>query len=361
MEILPAIDLRDGKCVRLRQGDYAQETIFGDDPTEMARRWASEGTRWLHLVDLDGAKAGRPVNHEVVRRIVQATGVKCELGGGIRDVAAIRLMLDDVGVERVIIGTQALKQPEWFREMAQRWPGRLVLGIDARDGMVATEGWLDVSKTSAIELAKSYADLDLAAVVYTNIANDGMMQGVDEGTIRDMIALTELGLPVIASGGVTTLRDVQRLADVSREHPKLIGAIIGRAIYEGTIRVAEAMSVVVGDARTSGDPGQWKYPDWQIEWDAKFTIDGLREIASAIINATDLRVELDLFDEGYARVNVFRGDMKIGEVYVNRTIEPSGRIYAIYYGEDDDEFHSAEIDVVVKLLTACRTRFPDSE
>ena len=243
MEILPAIDLRNGKCVRLRQGDYAQETIFGDDPIEMAQRWAAEGTRWLHLVDLDGAKAGRPVNHEVVRGIVQATGVKCELGGGIRDEAAIRLMLDDVGVERVIIGTQALKQPDWFRQMAKQWPGRLVLGIDARDGMVATEGWLDVSKTSAIELAKSYVGLDLAAVVYTNIANDGMMQGVDEGTIRDMIALTELGLPVIASGGVTTLDDVQRLADVSHNHPKLIGAIIGRAIYEGTIRVADAITL----------------------------------------------------------------------------------------------------------------------
>ncbi|MBM3971723.1 MAG: 1-(5-phosphoribosyl)-5-[(5-phosphoribosylamino)methylideneamino]imidazole-4-carboxamide isomerase [Planctomycetes bacterium] len=244
MEILPAIDLRDGKCVRLRQGDYAQETIFGDDPTEIARRWAAEGTRWLHLVDLDGAKAGRPVNHEVVRRIVRATGVKCELGGGIRDEAAIRLMLDDVGVERVIIGTQALKQPNWFREMARRWPGRLVLGIDARDGLVATEGWLDVSKTSAIELAKSYTDLDLAAVVYTNIANDGMMQGVDEGTIRDMIALTQLGLPVIASGGVTTLCDVQRLVEVSSQHPKLIGAIIGRAIYEGTIRVTDALAAI---------------------------------------------------------------------------------------------------------------------
>ena len=360
LEILPAIDLRDGKCVRLRQGDYAQETIFGDDPTEMARRWASEGTRWLHLVDLDGAKAGRPVNHEVVRRIVQATGVKCELGGGIRDEAAIRLMLDDVGVERVIIGTQALKQPDWFREMANRWPGRLVLGIDARDGMVATEGWLDVSKTSAIELAKSYADLNLAAVVYTNIANDGMMQGVDEGTIRDMVSLTELGLPVIASGGVTTLRDVQHLAEVSRRHPKLIGAIIGRAIYEGTIRVAEAMSVVV-DTMTSSDPRQWKYPDWHIEWDGKFTIDGLREIAAAIVATTDLRVQLDLFDVGYARVNVFREGMKIGEIHVNRTNEPSGRIYAIYYGEDDEEVHSTEIEVVVRLLTACRTTFPDSE
>ena len=243
MEILPAIDLRNGKCVRLRQGDYAQETIFGDDPVEMAQRWANDGTAWLHLVDLDGAKAGKPVNHEVVRRIVQATGVKCELGGGIRDEASIRLMLDDVGIERVIIGTQALKQPQWFREMAQHWPGRLVLGIDARDGMVATEGWLDVSKTSAIELAKQYTDLDLAAVVYTNIANDGMMQGVDEATINDMIQLAELGLPVIASGGVTTLDDVRKLATVSRSQPKLIGAIIGRAIYEGTINVADAIQV----------------------------------------------------------------------------------------------------------------------
>lgn len=242
MEILPAIDLRNGKCVRLRQGDYAQETVFGDDPVEMARRWVADGTRWLHLVDLDGAKAGRPVNHEVVRRIVETTGVRCELGGGIRDEAAIRLMLDDVGVERVIIGTQALKQPQWFREMAVKWPGRLVLGIDARDGMVATEGWLDVSKTPAIELAKSYADLNLAAVVYTNIANDGMMQGVDDATIRDMLALADLGLPVIASGGVTTLDDVRKLAAASRSQPKLIGAIIGRAIYEGTICVVEAIA-----------------------------------------------------------------------------------------------------------------------
>lgn len=246
MDILPAIDLRNGKCVRLRQGDYSQETVFGDDPVEMAMHWMSDGAEWLHLVDLDGAKEGKPVNHEVVRGIVQATGLKCELGGGLRDEAAIRRMLDDVRVERVIIGTQALKQPEWFRAMAAKWPGRLVLGIDARDGKVATEGWQDVSQTSAIELAKSYTDLDLAAVIYTNIANDGMMQGIDEGTIRDLIALTELGLPVIASGGVTTLDDVRRLTAVSREHPKLRGAIIGRAIYEGTIQLTEAIQVAAG-------------------------------------------------------------------------------------------------------------------
>jgi phosphoribosylformimino-5-aminoimidazole carboxamide ribotide isomerase len=247
MEILPAIDLRGGKCVRLRQGDYAQETVFSDDPVEMARRWSHEGATWLHLVDLDGAQTGQPVNHDIVRRIVHATGVKCELGGGIRDEAAIRLMLDEVGVQRVIIGTQALKQPQWFRGMAQRWPDKLVLGIDARNGLVATDGWLDVSQTSAIALAKTYADLDLAAIIYTNIANDGMMNGVDEGTISDLIRLAGLGLPVIASGGVTTLEDIYRLSAVSQQHPKLIGAIIGRAIYEGKIRVREAI-----DAACSG-------------------------------------------------------------------------------------------------------------
>ncbi|MDB5339245.1 MAG: phosphoribosylformimino-5-aminoimidazole carboxamide ribotide isomerase [Planctomycetaceae bacterium] len=244
MQLLPAIDLRGGQCVRLRQGDYAQETVFGADPTEMALKWVQQGAERLHLVDLDGAKAGRPVNVDVVRRIVQAVGIPCQLGGGIRDAAAIRLMLDDVGIDRVIVGTQALKQPEWFRQMVQEFPGRLCLGLDARDSFVATEGWLDVSKVSALELASKYADLDLAAVIYTNIANDGMMQGVDRGTIDDMLRLANMGLPVIASGGVTTLDDVRTLASESRTQPKLIGAIIGRALYEGTIQLPEALQVV---------------------------------------------------------------------------------------------------------------------
>ncbi|MEK6259476.1 MAG: 1-(5-phosphoribosyl)-5-[(5-phosphoribosylamino)methylideneamino]imidazole-4-carboxamide isomerase [Planctomycetota bacterium] len=243
MEILPAIDLRGGQCVRLRQGDYAQETVFSNDPAEMARRWAGDGATRLHLVDLDGAKAGRPLNIDAIKAIVGAISIPCELGGGLRDEASIRLMLDEVGVDRAIIGTQALKQPGWFREMTRLFPGRVALGLDARDGMVATAGWLDVSQTSAIDLARQFVGLDLAAVIYTNIANDGMMQGVDEGTIRDMLALAELGLPVIASGGVTTLADVERLAAVSRQQPKLVGAIIGRAIYEGTIRVADAVRV----------------------------------------------------------------------------------------------------------------------
>ena len=247
MQILPAIDLRGGRCVRLRQGDYNQETVFSDDPTAMARQWADAGAPRLHLVDLDGAKAGAPANHDVVRAIVQAIDVPCQLGGGVRDEDAIRRMLDDVGVDRVIVGTQALKAPDWFELMVERYPRRVCLGLDARDSMVATAGWLDVSQTPALELAERFRGLPVGAVIYTNIANDGMMQGVDEQTIEDMIALTKLDLPVIASGGVTTLADVERLAAVHREHPQLVGAIIGRAIYEGTIRVDEAVAAGQSD------------------------------------------------------------------------------------------------------------------
>lgn len=244
MQILPAIDLRGGRCVRLRQGDYNQETVFSDDPVEMARRWADDGAQWLHLVDLDGAREGRPVNHEVVKDIVSATGLACELGGGIRNEDAIRLMLDEAKVQRVIIGTRALKDPAWFREMAERFPGRLVLGIDARDSMVATEGWLDVSQTSAIDLASEYRDLNLAALIYTNIANDGMMQGIDDGTIEDLKRLAGLGFDVIASGGVTTLDDVRRIQTAAQAEPGINGIIIGRAIYEGTIAVREVVELV---------------------------------------------------------------------------------------------------------------------
>jgi len=242
LEILPAIDLRGGKCVRLRQGDYAQETVFGDDPAAMAHRWEANGAPWLHLVDLDGAKAGRPVNLEAIRAILAAVKIPCELGGGIRDEDSIRLMLEEVGLSRAIVGTQALKKPEWFAKMVEKYPGRVALGLDARDSMVATAGWLDVSATPAIELARRFQGLPLAAVIYTNIANDGMMQGVDDATIRDMEALADLGLPVIASGGVTTARDIQNLAALHARQPKLIGAIVGRALYEGTLSVQDAVA-----------------------------------------------------------------------------------------------------------------------
>ncbi|MFO1021083.1 MAG: 1-(5-phosphoribosyl)-5-[(5-phosphoribosylamino)methylideneamino]imidazole-4-carboxamide isomerase [Planctomycetales bacterium] len=244
MELLPAIDLRGGQCVRLRQGDYQQETVFSNDPAEMAVRWQNQGGSRLHLVDLDGAKAGKPVNLSSIRAIVGALTIPCELGGGIRDEASIRLMLEEIQIDRVIVGTQALKQPDWFCRMAEQYPHRLALGLDARDSMVATEGWLEVSKTPAIELAKKFVGVPLAAVIYTNIANDGMMQGVDEATISDMLALTDLGLPVIASGGVSTLKDVERLAVESKQRPKLVGAIIGRALYEGTIALPEALQTV---------------------------------------------------------------------------------------------------------------------
>ncbi|MCA9115145.1 MAG: 1-(5-phosphoribosyl)-5-[(5-phosphoribosylamino)methylideneamino]imidazole-4-carboxamide isomerase [Planctomycetaceae bacterium] len=249
MEIIPAIDLRGGQCVRLRQGDYQQETVFGNDPVAMARHWVSEGAKRLHLVDLDAARTGDPVNHPVVREIVQAVNVPCQLGGGLRDQESIRKALEEIGVERAIVGTRALKDPEWFRQMAAEFPGRLVLGLDAKDSRVATDGWLDVSSMTALELAEQFADLDLAAVVYTNIANDGMMAGVDEATIQDMVALTRLGLNVIASGGVSTLDDVTRLAVVARQHPRLTGAIVGRAIYEKTIIIREAEAAAQGGVR----------------------------------------------------------------------------------------------------------------
>lgn len=244
LQLLPAIDLRGGRCVRLRQGDYAQETVFGDDPVTMAQRWEAEGGDILHLVDLDGAKAGRPVNLEAIRGIVQALRIPVELGGGLRDDESIRLMLEEIGITRVIIGTQALKQPEWFRRMVEKYPGRVALGLDARDSMVATAGWLDVSQTPAIDLARQYQGLPLAALIYTNIANDGMMQGVDRRTIDDMLALAELGFPIIASGGVTTVRDIEALAREHATQPNLAGAIIGRALYEGTLSLAESRHVI---------------------------------------------------------------------------------------------------------------------
>ena len=243
MEILPAIDLRNGKCVRLRQGDYDQETIFGDDPVAMAQRWEQAGGQRLHLVDLDGAKAGAPVNLDVIREIVNTVGIPSQLGGGIRSDETVEKMLTEIKLDRVIIGTQALKEPAWFKQVVERFPNRVCLGLDARDSMVATEGWLDVSQTPALELAQEYVGLPLAAVIYTNIANDGMMQGIDEGTLNDFIKLAQAGLKVIASGGVTTLDDIIKLNDISKQHPNLVGAITGRALYEGTVDLAEAVKI----------------------------------------------------------------------------------------------------------------------
>jgi phosphoribosylformimino-5-aminoimidazole carboxamide ribotide isomerase len=236
MLILPAIDLRGGKCVRLKQGDYARETVFGDDPVAMARRWVGGGARALHLVDLDGAKEGQPVNSEVIRRIVQAVDVPCQVGGGLRTEADIVAALD-VGVARVVLGTRALDDPAWVRQMAQSYPKRIVLGLDARDGKVATHGWLNTSEASVLDVAREFANWPLYAIVYTDIARDGMLAGPN---IDGLAALAEaVPLPVIASGGVTTLDNVRELMGRN-----VFGCIIGRALYEGKIDLSAVMELV---------------------------------------------------------------------------------------------------------------------
>ncbi len=238
MQIYPAIDLRDGKCVRLKQGDYAQETVFGADPAAMAERWVSEGATYLHLVDLDGAKEGRPVNGGSVRAIVKACGVSCQLGGGLRSEDDIKEALS-WGVTRVILGTKALQSPKWLALMTQQFPGRIVLGIDAKAGKVATQGWLDVSEIGALDLAKQCARPPLSALIYTDISRDGMMQGANVTAMQEMA--DAVPLPVIASGGVTTLDDARRLMEAG-----LSGAIIGRALYEGQISLREVIAQVSG-------------------------------------------------------------------------------------------------------------------
>jgi phosphoribosylformimino-5-aminoimidazole carboxamide ribotide isomerase len=235
MQIWPAIDLRGGKCVRLQQGDYDRETIFGDDPAAMARQWVEAGAEYLHLVDLDGARAGFVENWAAIEAIVAAAKIPCELGGGVRDEATIARLLD-LGLERVVIGTLAVKEPEWFRQMCRAFPGRLVLGLDARQGMVATEGWLEISRVSAVELAQQFVREPIAAVIYTDIETDGMLAGPNLAALAEMVAAVDL--PVIASGGITTADDVARLAALP-----VAGCIIGRALYEGSLSLKDALSV----------------------------------------------------------------------------------------------------------------------
>jgi phosphoribosylformimino-5-aminoimidazole carboxamide ribotide isomerase len=234
VQIYPAIDLRGGQCVRLRQGDYNQETVFGDDPPAAARRWVAAGATWLHIVDLDGAKQGKPVNGPSVRRIVEAAGVPCQLGGGLRSEEDITTALN-WGVTRVILGTRAFKDPAWLESTSRRFPGKIVFGIDAKNGQVATDGWLETSSQSAIDLARRCAGWPMAAIVYTDIGRDGMLVGPNFDALAEMARA--VAIPIIASGGVTTLDDVRRLRALG-----LPGCIIGRALYEGRIDLAEAIN-----------------------------------------------------------------------------------------------------------------------
>ena len=234
MQIWPAIDLRGGKCVRLRQGDYQRETVFGDDPAEMARRFADAGATRLHLVDLDGAKDGSNANLPAVKAILAAVNIPCELGGGIRDEETIQRLLK-LGLSRLVLGTRALKEPDWFREVCRRYPRQLALGIDAKNGLVATDGWLQTSTIGAVELARQFATEPLAAIIYTDIAKDGMLAGPNLPAMAEMNAAVEID--VIASGGVTNADDVRNLAALG-----LAGCIIGRALYEGTLTLPAALA-----------------------------------------------------------------------------------------------------------------------
>ncbi len=260
MLILPAIDLRGGQCVRLQQGDYARETVFGDDPATMARRWVSEGAAFLHVVDLDGAREGRPINGASVAAIVAAAGVPCQLGGGIRTETDVEMALG-WGVARVILGTRALQDPAWCEAVCRRYPGRVALGIDARNGKVAVQGWREVSECSALDLARRCADWPLAALIYTDISRDGMLQGPNVEATAALAAAVPI--PVIASGGVAALDDIARLA-----HRGLAGCIVGRALYEGRLDLAAAIrlasqvcSAAVGNGIPNPATGGRQSPD----------------------------------------------------------------------------------------------------
>ena len=234
MEILPAIDLIDGKCVRLIQGEYDRKITYKDNPVQQAQDFADAGARWLHIVDLDGAKLGKPCNAEVVAEIAAKVPLKIELGGGIRDEDAISTMLE-AGVTRLILGSSAVKQFDWFCDMARKYPDRLVLGLDARGSSVATEGWLQQGGYEILDFAKKCDGLPLAAIVYTDISKDGMLAGPNIERTKQLVEAVDL--PIVAAGGVTTAEDVKTLKAAN-----VAGAIIGRALYEGTITLTDALN-----------------------------------------------------------------------------------------------------------------------
>ncbi len=241
MQIWPAIDLRHGKPVRLRQGDYDQQTTFGDDPVEFALRWKAAGTERLHLVDLDAARGDdSTANREAVRRIVDATGLQCQLGGGVRDAETIAALLG-TGLSRLIVGSRAAHDPDWFCRMANEYPGKLVAGIDAKDGFVATQGWTETSAIDAFELAKTLrrGSDSIAAIVYTDIAKDGMMAGPNFEGLARMAVATDI--PVVASGGVSRYGDVEKLVEMG-----VPAAIVGRSLYDGVMDLAEVLRIAEG-------------------------------------------------------------------------------------------------------------------
>jgi phosphoribosylformimino-5-aminoimidazole carboxamide ribotide isomerase len=239
MLLIPAIDLKDGKCVRLRQGRMDDETVFGDDPVAVAGRWVEAGARRLHMVDLNGAFAGKPVNAAAISAVAKAfPDLPIQVGGGIRDEETVQAYLD-VGVQYTIIGTQAVSAPHFVNDLCVEFPGHIIVGLDAKDGKVAIDGWSKLSHHSAIDMAQRFEGDGVEAIVFTDIGRDGMMTGVNvESTVELAQAVR---IPVIASGGITSIEDVQALCSVADEG--IIGAITGRAIYEGTLDLAEAQKL----------------------------------------------------------------------------------------------------------------------
>ena len=252
MEVIPAIDLLDGKCVRLYQGDYARSQIFNENPVEVARQWVEQGATRLHVVDLDGAKQGKSVNLAAIEAIAQAIAIPVQVGGGLRERNSVAQLLD-LGVQRAILGTVAVEQPELVSELCQEFPQQIVVGIDARNGKVATRGWLETSSVRATELAQRMAQQGAAAIIYTDIHRDGTLSGPNLEALKELAQA--IAIPVIASGGVSSLTDLLSL--LSLESLGVTGAIVGKAIYTGDVDLKEAVQAV-GNGRWQDvppDPG----------------------------------------------------------------------------------------------------------
>lgn len=251
MIVIPAIDLKGGRCVRLVQGDFGRATVYADDPTEMAAIWKNKGAERLHVVDLDGSLAGVPRHEAVIRRIVTETGLPLQVGGGIREMKTVEAYLR-MGVRWVILGTAALRDPEFLRRACREFPDRVILGIDARGGQLAVQGWTETHAETAVALARRFEDDRPAALVYTDITRDGMETGINIENTRELAE--SVGIPVIASGGVSGMRDIENLMKI--EGKGIFGVIAGKALYTGALCLAEAIACAKGRRRKGADTSQ---------------------------------------------------------------------------------------------------------
>jgi len=239
MDVIPAIDLLEGRCVRLYQGDYARSQVFNDNPVEVAKQWADQGATRIHVVDLDGAKVGQPVNTKAIEAIVAAISVPVQVGGGLRDRTGVTQMLD-AGVHQVILGTAAVEEPTIVESLCAEFPGKIIVGIDARKGWVATHGWIETSEVTATDLAQQMSELGVAAIIYTDILRDGTLIGPNLDALRELAAKTSI--PIIASGGISSMTDLLSL--LALEPLGVSGVIVGRALYTGNISLKEAVQAI---------------------------------------------------------------------------------------------------------------------